>query len=140
MKEQQKHIDELYKSALQIVNSLAIPEKKHHPIVEDNGLSFEESVKQILQQIPSMRKKSTQKKPIQKTTRPIARKISKPKIVEIDEQLHLLIRVERKRYIEFTCPKQPQMAFINLDVPKHCPICLQPDPIKMGFAEGVETF
>ena len=47
-------------------------------------------------------------------------------------QEHTVIRVERARYIYFTCPRQPMLELTSFDVPKQCPICRCWKPIELG--------
>ncbi len=51
---------------------------------------------------------------------------------------HTLIRVERARYIYFTCPDKPTMEMVSFDTPKQCPVCRTIKPVDMGTAIGRE--
>lgn len=45
---------------------------------------------------------------------------------------HVLIRIERRRYVYFTCPEQPSLEMTSFDEPKICPICRMTKPVQMG--------
>lgn len=49
---------------------------------------------------------------------------------------HVLTRVERARYIYFTCPNAPKMELVSFDEPKQCPVCRTIKPVDMGTAIG----
>jgi phage FluMu protein Com len=48
---------------------------------------------------------------------------------------HLLTKVERRRYVYFTCPSQPTLELVSFDFPLLCPVCRRVNPIKPGGAE-----
>ncbi len=55
-------------------------------------------------------------------------------------ETHLLIRVERRRYLCFTCPKRSQLELVSFDLPKRCPVCRKINPVGLGNHEGQDEF
>lgn len=52
---------------------------------------------------------------------------------------HTLTRMERGRYVYFTCPAQPKMEIVSFDLPLTCPVCRALRPVRLGTDEQRET-
>lgn len=48
------------------------------------------------------------------------------------EETHQWIKIERGRYVHFTCPTQPKMELVSFDFPVICPVCRRPNPVRPG--------
>ncbi len=53
------------------------------------------------------------------------------------DKLHFVERInEKRRLLRFVCEAQPLITLTSYDLPKRCPLCAQPNPIKIVGAEG----
>lgn len=51
---------------------------------------------------------------------------------------HIIIKIERMRYVHFLCPCAPKTEVISFDAPLRCPICRLVNPIRFGGLEERE--
>lgn len=51
---------------------------------------------------------------------------------------HIIIKVERRRYVHFMCPCSPKMEIVSFDAPAICPVCRLANPIRFGGREERE--
>ena len=51
---------------------------------------------------------------------------------------HIIIKIERRRYVHFMCPCTPKMEIVSFDAPLRCPVCHLANPIRFGGREERE--